>query len=220
MTQEQYLKNLSVPAGPIDVVLDTDAYNEIDDQFAISYLLKKPEKLQVRGICAAPFFNIKAESTLDGMEKSYQEILRLLPLTGRTELLEQVYRGSECYLPDEATPVDSPAARFMAELSRNYDAEHPLYIVAIGAITNVASALLLEPQMKERCVIVWLGGRAVHMPQGALEFNMKQDVAAARVVFGCGVPVVQLPCRGVVDRFHTTRYELEHWLKGKNALCD
>lgn len=220
MTQEQYLKNLAVPAGPIDVVLDTDAYNEIDDQFAISYLLKKPEKLQVRGICAAPFFNIKAESTLDGMEKSYQEILRLLPLTGRTELLEQVYRGSECYLPDEATPVDSPAARFMAELSRNYDAEHPLYIVAIGAITNVASALLLEPQMKERCVIVWLGGRAVHMPQGALEFNMKQDVAAARVVFGCGVPVVQLPCRGVVDRFHTTRYELEHWLKDKNALCD
>ena len=220
MTQEQYLKNLTVPAGKIDVVLDTDAYNEIDDQFAISYLLKKPEKLQVRGICAAPFFNIKAESTLDGMEKSYQEILRLLPLTGRTELLENVYRGSEGYLPDENTPVDSPAARFMAELSRNYDAEHPLYIVAIGAITNVASALLMEPEMKERCVIVWLGGRAVHMPQGGMEFNMRQDVAAARVVFGCGVPVVQLPCRGVVDRFHTTRYELEHWLKGKNALCD
>jgi hypothetical protein len=60
MTQEQYLKNLTVPTGKIDVVLDTDAYNEIDDQFAISYLLKKPEKLQVRGICAAPFFNIKA----------------------------------------------------------------------------------------------------------------------------------------------------------------
>ena len=56
--------------------------------------------------------------------------------------------------------------------------------------------------------------------QGGFEFNMKQDVAAARVVFGCGVPVVQLPCRGVVDRFHTTQYELEHWLKGKNLLCD
>ena len=61
MTQEQYLKNLTVPTGKIDVVLDTDAYNEIDDQFAISYLLKKPEKLQVQGICAAPFFNILSE---------------------------------------------------------------------------------------------------------------------------------------------------------------
>ena len=220
MTQEQYLKNLTVPTGKIDVVLDTDAYNEIDDQFAISYLLKKPEKLQVQGICAAPFFNILSESPLDGMEKSFEEILRLLPLIGRPELARQVYRGSDRYLPDEATPVDSPAARFMAELSRNYDAEHPLYIVAIGAITNVASALLMEPQMKDRCVVVWLGGRAVHMPQGGMEFNMKQDVAAARVVFGCGVPVVQLPCRGVVDRFHTTQYELEHWLLNKNPLCD
>ena len=36
MTKEQYLKNLSVPSGKIDVVLDTDAFNEVDDQFAIS----------------------------------------------------------------------------------------------------------------------------------------------------------------------------------------
>ena len=40
MTDEQRLKNLSVPAGPIDCVLDTDTYNEIDDQFAISLMLK------------------------------------------------------------------------------------------------------------------------------------------------------------------------------------
>ena len=34
MTQEQYIKNLTPPAGPIDVVLDTDAYNEILVSFA------------------------------------------------------------------------------------------------------------------------------------------------------------------------------------------
>ena len=49
---------------------------------------------------------------------------------------------------------------------------------------------------------------------------MKQDVAGARVLFGCGVPVVQLPCKGVVDVLRTSRYELEHWLLGKNPLCD
>lgn len=220
MKQEQYIKNLSVPEGTVDVVLDTDAYNEIDDQFAISYLLLRPEKFRILGLCAAPFFNEKSESPMDGMEKSYEEIQKLLPLTGRTDLTDCVVRGSGRYLPDEKTPVASDAARFMAELSRKYDAEHPLYLIAIGAITNVASALLMEPEMKERCVVVWLGGRAVHMPQGGLEFNLKQDVAAARVVFGCGVPLVQLPCKGVVDRFHTTRYEMEHWLRGKNALCD
>lgn len=46
MTQEQYFKNLSIPKEPIDVVLDTDTYNEIDDQFAISYMLCKTKKIQ------------------------------------------------------------------------------------------------------------------------------------------------------------------------------
>ena len=41
MTQSIYLKNLEAPTRIVDAVLDTDAYNEIDDQFAIAYLLKK-----------------------------------------------------------------------------------------------------------------------------------------------------------------------------------
>ena len=49
---------------------------------------------------------------------------------------------------------------------------------------------------------------------------MRQDYAGARVLFGCGVPLVQLPCKGVVSEFRTTRYELEHWLVGKNAVSD
>ena len=220
MKETQYLKNLTVPVGPIDVVLDTDAYNEIDDQFAIGYLLRSEEKLRVRGICAAPFLNSRSTSPADGMEKSYCEIQRLLAVAQREDLLHAVFRGSERYLADEDTPVDSPAADFMAELADRYSPEKPLYIVAIGAITNVASAILKNPAMRENCVVVWLGGHATHVPRGASEFNMMQDIAAARVVFGCGVPLVQLPCLGVVDHFFTSRYELEHWLKGKNALCD
>ena len=68
-------------------------------------------------------------------------------------------------------------------------------------------------------MVVWLGGNAHHRNPSP-EFNLMQDVAAARVVFGSGVPLVQLPCRGVIDRFHTTGPELEYWLRGKNALCD
>ena len=75
MTQEQYLKNLMPPTGTVDVLLDTDAFNEIDDQFAISYLLLAKEKLNTVGICAAPFFNSLSDGPADGMEKSYDEIL-------------------------------------------------------------------------------------------------------------------------------------------------
>lgn len=69
-------------------------------------------------------------------------------------------------------------------------------------------------------MIVWLGGNGIHIPDGAREFNMQQDIAAARIVFGCGVPLVHLPCRGVVEHFHTTEHELRFWLSGKNKLCD
>lgn len=220
MKREQYLKNLSVPEGKIDVVLDTDAYNEIDDQFAIGYMLRNTQKFNIKGICAAPFLNGKSTCASDGMEKSYNEIRKLLSLAEMSHLENSVFKGSEEFLKDEKTAVRSEAADFMAALADDYSPEKPLYIVAIGAITNVASALLKNPNMTENCVVVWLGGHGVHMPLAASEFNMKQDIAAARVVFGCGIPLVQLPCGGVVDHFLTSKYELEHWLKGKNALCD
>jgi len=220
MTWSQYLKNFTVPTGKVDVILDSDAYNEIDDQFAIGYMLGHGEKLHIKGICAAPFFNNKVSSPKEGMEKSYDEILKILTLAQREDLKKTVFKGSEKYLEDEMTAVESEAADFMAELSNEYSPENPLYIIAIGAITNVASAMLKNPKLKENAVVIWLGGHGLHIPRAAAEFNMKQDIAAARVLFGSGVPLVQLPCSGVVDRFATSKYELEYWLKGKNALCD
>ena len=216
ITQEQRMKNLEVPQGKIDVVLDTDACNEIDDQFAISYLLRSPEKCNTLALYAAPYFNKRSTSPENGMEKSYLELFRL------QELLKTscpVYRGSTHYLADEKTPVISDAARDLAAKARLYSPAHPLYVVAIGAITNVASAILLEPLVAENTVVVWLGGHAHHYHNTA-EFNMMQDVAAARVVFQSGVPLVQLPCLGVVSEFRISKPELSHWLIGKNPLAD
>lgn len=207
------------PVKPVDMILDTDTYNEIDDQFAIAYMLHSPEMLTVKAITAAPFFNEKSSGPADGMEKSYQEILKLLKLDGREELNDIVYRGATEYLPDENTPVVSDAAKIMVELSKNYTKEEPLYIAAIGAITNVASALLMDPTMAERVVVIFLGGHALTEPD-THEFNMMQDVAAARVVFGCEVPLVHLPANGVVEQLRTTEFELRHWLEGKSPLAD
>lgn len=213
------------PAGMADVILDTDTYNEIDDQFALAYLVRSQEKLRVRAITAAPFYRdpamgvCRSADPADGMEKSYQEILKVLSLMGREDLHAHVFRGARGYLPSETEPADSPAARAMVELSREYSQDHPLYLIAIGAITNVASALLLDPSIADNVVIVWLGGHSLEWPETS-EFNMMQDVPAARVVFGCGAPVVQLPCMGVVDHFYATGPELRYWLGGKNALCD
>lgn len=218
MTREQFLKNLRPPEGRADVILDTDTFNEIDDQFALAYLLKNTDRLNPVGICAAPFFNKRSKSPKDGMLKSYDEIIKLLDLCDRNDLKGIVFKGSGKYLPDENTPVKSDAAEFMARLSDSYSPENPLYIVAIGAITNVASAFLLNPKMSENTVVVWLAGKAHHFGN-CEEFNMSQDYSAARVIMKSGVPFVQLPCQGVVDKFFTCKSELEHYYIGKNRLA-
>ncbi len=218
MDMNTLYKNLTPPKGIVDCVLDTDTYNEIDDQFALAYMLKCSEKMNVRAIYAAPFFNDKSTSPLDGMHKSYDEILKILRLMNREDMMSNVYKGSENYLPDEKTPVLSDAAKHLAALAKEYTSKEPLYVVAIGAITNVASALLIDPDIADRIVIVWLGGHSLEAGHTA-EFNMMQDIAAARVVWNVAEFLVQLPCARVVEHFSISAPELREYLLGKNELC-
>ncbi len=216
MTNEQRLKNLEVPVGKIDVVLDTDTYNEIDDQFALAYLLRSKEKLDTKAIYAAPFFNQHSSSPADGMEKSYSEIKKVLSLMDEDV---PVYKGSDRYLTDEKAAVESPAADDLINRAMLYSPERPLYVIAIGAITNIASALIKAPEIAENIVVVWLGGNSRHY-HDTKEFNMMQDVAAARAVMQSEAPFVQLPCMGIVSSFTISAPELKYWLMDKNPLAD
>ncbi len=218
MNNEMLCKALTPPSGAVDAVIDTDTYNEIDDQFALAYMIRSNDKINLKAIYAAPFFNQHSTSAADGMEKSYNEIFNILSLMGEEDLKKVVFRGSENYLADEKTPVISDAANHLAALAMNYTAENPLYVVAIGAISNVASALLIKPEIAERIVLVWLGGHSYEWPN-TKEFNMYQDVAGARVIFNSGAPVVLLPCMGVVSAFRVSGDDMRARLYGKNDLC-
>ena len=217
MTEQERLNNLSVPCGIADAVLDTDAYNEVDDQYAIAYMLKSPDRVNLKAIYAAPFSNPKSGYNAGkGMELSYEEIKSILSLAKKDIPL---YNGSEYFLKNEKAPAISEAANNLASLAMSYSKEKPLYVVAIGAITNVASALLINPEIKDRIVVVWLGGHGLHFGD-TKEFNMIQDIAAARAVMGSGVPFVQLPCMGVVSEFRLSGAEVEKWLLNKTPLSD
>lgn len=205
----------TLPKDKIDVVLDTDAYNEIDDQFAIAYLLRSADKLDTKAIYAAPFLNVKVESAKEGMEKSYDEILHILDLMGESR---EVYKGSETFLCDECTPVISDAARDLAKRAESYSPDNPLYVIAIGAITNIASAILLNPNVAKNTVLVWLGGHALHF-HNTREFNMRQDIAGVRTVMKSRIPFIHVPGGGVVDTFRISGPELEYWLMGKSPLA-
>jgi inosine-uridine nucleoside N-ribohydrolase len=214
-----FIKNLGVPDRKIDVILDTDAYNEIDDQYAIAYLLAAKERINPVGITAAPFLNSRSISACDGMIKSYHEILKILDLTGEKKLTKSTFKGSELFLDSEKSPVLSDAAEFIAETAKRYSPENPLYIVAIGAATNVASAYLIAPEaVRNNTVIVWLGGHAASYVNSH-EFNLRQDVAAGESFSAAARPCPSALPR-VVDIFTTSEFELKHWLSGKNSIAD
>lgn len=212
------LRQLKEATGKVRMVLDTDTYNEIDDQFALAYAFLSKEKIQLEAIYAAPFLNNRCTSPADGMEKSYQEILRLLKMLNKSAD-GFAFRGSDSYLEDISKPIRSEAALDLVKKALAGSPEDPLYVVPIGCITNVASAILIEPQIIKNIVVVWLGGNDLNW-RHQKEFNLMQDVLAAQVVLNSGVPLVIMPCMPVVSHLHTTVPELEKYLKGKNVLSD
>jgi hypothetical protein len=217
LSDAQMVARLEPPARPASIVLDTDTYNEIDEQFALVYALLSGESVDLEAVYAAPFHNDRSDGPADGMEKSYEEIGRVLDRLGRSaEGL--AHRGSERWLASPDEPVPSEAATDLVERgTARRDA--PLHVLAIGAVTNVASALLIEPRLVERIVVVWIGGQP-HYWHTAREFNLAGDPTASQVLFDSGVPLVQFPCVHVTEQLRTTLPELERYVKGRGAVGD
>jgi len=232
LTDAERLTMLTPPTGRVRAVLDTDTYNEIDDQFAIVYAMLAAERIDLQAIYAAPFHNERSTGPGDGMERSYEEIERVLDRLGKRPA-GGVHRGSTRWLESLELPVDSDATRDLIDRALapssisspsrigrgGVGSDEPLYVVAIGAITNVASALLIEPEIANRIVVVWLGGHPSTWHTTS-EFNLRQDIVAARVILDSGVPFVRVPCVNVTEHLITTLPEMERFVKGRGAIGD
>ncbi|MGN6099927.1 MAG: nucleoside hydrolase [Devosia sp.] len=211
VSDEMRLRMLAPRPGRVRCVLDTDTYNEIDDQFALVQMLLSPERLDLQAIYAAPFFNDRSSGPGEGMELSYQEILRLLErLDVKPDGL--VFRGVTDYVGPHKEARSAPAVDDLIARARTGSPDNPLYVVAIAAISNVASALLKAPDIADKIVVVWLGGSALEWPNQR-EFNLKQDVGGGQVLFDSGAPVVNVPCMGVVSHLHSTVPEIERYVE-------
>ena len=199
-----------------NIILDTDTYNEIDDQFALAYAMLSPERINLLSVNAAPFLNSRSTDACDGMMKSYNEIGRIMNLVDPNSKIPY-YKGSDRFLTDKTVPVESEAADNIINTVMNSD--EFVYIVALGAITNVASAIIKCPEIVKKTAVIWLGGHALTY-KDTKEFNLRQDVLSTQIVFDSGIPLIQIPCKGVCTEFITTVPELEYYLRGKNELCD
>lgn len=191
-----------LPASVMRVIVDTDAKNEADDQFAIMHHLLSPS-IDVRGIIAA-HFESKAKTPGETMEMSYQEVLRLMELAEIDDV--PVFRGCSLPLKDMQDAPDSDGVRFIIEEARKED-DRPLYIAVQGAMTNVAAALNQAPDIASKLVVIWNGGGPY--PAGHSEFNLMQDIEACRVLLESKAEVWQIP-QNVYAKFEITLAELSY----------
>jgi inosine-uridine nucleoside N-ribohydrolase len=151
------------------------------------------------------------------MRKSYDEILRILARL-KVEQKAFAFPGSDRFMAAASQPVESASARDLIGKAMR-QRSGPLYVITIGAPTNVSSALLMEPRIKDRIVVVWLGGQPFDW-HTAREFNLQQDLHASRILYDSGVALVNIPTKNVSEHLRTTIPEVNTFLKGKSPIAD
>ncbi len=198
----------------INVILDTDTYNTWDDQFAVSYMIKSQDRFHIEAITIAPYHWDNDISIEEGLEKSYQEVLKIAKwLNFNTE--GKVFKGATDYLENGYNETNEAVEKMIEIANRN----EQTYIMAIGAITNVALAIKKAPEIMDKIEIIWLGGNSP-VCENNCEFNFRQDVQAVKDIFTSKVKLTIIPCKGVASNLKTSIFELEQYLKGKNELCN
>ncbi len=204
-----------VPAEKqVRVITDTDAKNEADDQFCVVQTLLSP-KLDNVGMIAAHF----GKRASDAVEQSYRELETIFDLMG-FDKSGMLYKGAPCALKSPGEPVDSEGARLIIREAMKDD-PRPLFVTFLGPLTDLASALLIEPRIASRLTAIWIGGAPY--PHGGAEFNMGNDIHAANVVFSSKVALWQVP-KNVYEMMAVSLAELEYRVRpcGRigEYLCD
>lgn len=183
------LKKLPFPfpnEKAIRVITNTDANNECDDQYAVAHVLITP-KFDNKAIIAEQYGNMRDQ---DSEQRSYNEILNVVKLMG-LEGEVNVLHGTPTALTDEKTAIESEGARYIIEEAMSDD-PRPLFVCNLGAITNLASAYLIEPRIAEKITaVIWIGGSPY--PDGGSEFNLINDINAANVIFKSNLQLWQVP---------------------------
>jgi inosine-uridine nucleoside N-ribohydrolase len=184
---------VNAPREPVRVVLDCDTKNEVDDQFAIAHALglslDRPGALDVRGVVSGHNTTAHGPASRDLYQ---EEATRVVGLCGARESVPCV-PGAERPMEDPASPVRSEGLDFLVEEAQR----GPLTIIATGPATDVASLLLVAPEVRENLSVVWLGGfgdeATYEKYKMGGELNGRADVAAWRALFEDPVDLLQVP---------------------------
>lgn len=191
---KEIYENIKKYSNRMNVILDTDTYNEEDDLFALSYLLKSRDMFNIEAITTAPYSHKNSDLTVkEGQDLSYNEILKLCNLLNFNSE-NKVFKGSLDYIQN-GYDDENDAVNKIIEIALKNDMT---YLLSIGAITNIALAIKKEPKIINKIQIIWLGGNDLSYKDN-MEYNFRQDVEAVKIVFSSNVKLTVLPCRNVVS---------------------
>lgn len=213
--QEIYEYITNYKKEKINVILDTDTYNECDDQFAVSYMLKSQDVFNIEAITVAPYSHKNHHVSIkEGQKNSYNEILKICNWLN-FNTTNKVFKGATNYIQNGYNENNN-AVNKIIEIALKND---KTYIMAIGAITNIALAIKKEAKIINKIEIVWLGGNDLNHKNN-LEYNFRQDIKAVRIVYNSKVKLTVIPCKDVASILKTDINILKNNLSNKNELCN
>lgn len=164
------------------VWLDADTANEIDDLYALTRALTAPG-LEVVALSSAQWSGSPLADKRNTMEMSQHLNEALLGLLGKSTIPHP--RGSivPVYWWGRDRAAYSGAAYHLMQEARKSSPENKLTVVALGALTNVASAIMMDPSIAARMKLYWLGAEVRDGVWNKNEFNCLNDIHALNEVF-------------------------------------
>jgi inosine-uridine nucleoside N-ribohydrolase len=164
------------------VILSTDVGNEIDDQWAIVYMLTNPA-FEVEGVISALAPSLPDPSA----HTTYEVLVDVVERRLRMQTHPPLFEGSSIPLENSKTPHGNAGVDFIIETSKRFSKTNRLSVLTIGAATDVASAILKDPGIVDRITVVAMGFR--NLTEAGKEFNVENDPHAWQAILDSDVPV-------------------------------
>lgn len=186
-------KKVEIPVIPpkneqIRTIIVSDATNEIDDIWAIALALLYPERFKIEGFVGSNYDHTESGIGPKSIELAVKEIRTILEKAGLGANYP-VYPGSHP-MQYEFAPGSSEGIDFIVEKAMASQPNDPLWIIVLGNPTDIASAYLIEPAIKDKVRIFWHARTENTWPFRAHNYNIKGDIHASRMMFHSPLPLV------------------------------
>lgn len=189
----------SAQTKKVKVLIDNDFCGDPDGLFELVQHALSPTT-EIVGIIGGHLsenagFTSRTDQATESVEKA-NALLDALGMSGKYT----VVAGAQTGMTSADDPIDSEGAQLIISEAKKCTPEKPLYVCCGAALTNIASALLLDPSISANIVVVWIGGQEYSFgsvpPPGysAVEYNLNLSIPAGQVVFNkSDVRIWQVP---------------------------